>query len=74
MSYIIGVDEAHGEDYGAEVKMKHEKGIWTVVSITYHKGNAQQNMHWTAGIVRRFKQFSVVKFILSLWHSLASRQ
>lgn len=35
---------------------------------------AQQNMHWTAGIVRRFKQFSVVKFILSLWHSLASRQ
>ena len=35
---------------------------------------AQQNMHWTAGIARRFKQFSVVKFILSLWHSLASRQ
>ena len=35
---------------------------------------AEQNMHWTAGIVRRFKQFSVVKFILSLWHSLASRQ
>lgn len=36
--------------------------------------SAQQNMHWTAGIVRRFKQFSAVKFILSLWHSIASRQ
>jgi len=36
--------------------------------------SAQQNMHWTVGIVRRFKQFSIVKFILSLWHSLASRQ
>lgn len=35
---------------------------------------AQHHMHWTAGIVRRFKQFAVVKFILSLWHSLASRQ
>jgi hypothetical protein len=28
---------------------------------------AEQNMHWTAGIVRRFKQFPVVKFILSRW-------
>lgn len=27
--------------------------------------SAQQNMHWTDGIVRRFKQFPVVKFILS---------
>ena len=35
---------------------------------------AQQNMHWTAGIVRRFKHCPVVKFILSLWHSPASRQ
>ena len=35
---------------------------------------AQQNMHWTAGIVRRFKHFPVVKIILSLWHSLSSRQ
>ena len=38
------------------------------------KYSAQQNMHWTAGIVRRFKHYPVVKFILSLWHSLASRQ
>jgi len=39
-----------------------------------YEKSAQQNMHWTAGIVRRFKQFPVVKFILSLWYSLASRQ
>jgi hypothetical protein len=48
------------------------------VSLTYDSPlcqmSAQQNMHWTAGIVRRFKHFPVVKFILSLWHSLASRQ
>jgi hypothetical protein len=36
--------------------------------------SAQQNMYWTAGIVRRFEHFLVVKFILSLWRSLASRQ
>lgn len=35
---------------------------------------AQQSVHWTAGIVRRFKHFPVVKFVLSLWHSLAIRQ
>jgi len=44
--------------------------IWGVAEGTH----AQQNMHWTAGIVRRFKHFPVVKFVLSLWRSLASRQ
>ena len=42
--------------------------------IGLQKQAAQQNMHWAAGIVRRFKQFPVVKFILSLWHSLATRK
>ena len=42
--------------------------------MRYSMSAPNKRMHWTAGIVRRFKHFPIVKFILSLWHSLASRQ
>jgi len=51
---------------------RHE--LWESIAELYGDKAAEQNMHWTAGIVRRFRDFSVTKFILSLWHSLASRQ
>lgn len=41
-----------------------EKLVADVVDMLGNYLSAQQNTHWTAGIVRRFKQFSVVKFIL----------
>ena len=65
--------------YPKEVYYENRHGVNYIVldygdSKVKHVIAAQQSMHWTAGIVRRFKQFSVVKFILSLWHSRASRQ
>ena len=65
--------------YPKEVYYENRHGVNYIIldygdSKVEHVIAAQQSMHWTAGIVRRFKHFSVVKFILSLWHSRASRQ
>jgi len=48
---------------------KEVYGLPPVEEVRAQLKAAQQNTHWTAGIVRRFKQFSVVKFILSRWYS-----
>ena len=77
--YVVKVDDGFVE-WAFELEGSDGYSIQNLVDVICKNTNlqvvksAQQNMHWTAGIVRRFKQFSVVKFILSLWHSLASRQ
>lgn len=67
VNYTKGLDELREAWF--EYKRAHPNDKFLHVSDFVAGWNAG-----TGGIVRRFKQFSVVKFILSLWHSLASRQ